>query len=54
MTKDENLFRTRFEKVRKRYVDSLPEKLEALESAFKTAHANAESSLSNVSAYGTN
>ena len=47
MAENEDLFRSKFEKIRKRYVDSLPERLEELESAFNTADASAETSQAN-------
>ncbi len=44
MPRDEKLFRSKFEKVRKQYSESLREKLAALESAFMTVHAKIETS----------
>lgn len=40
MPKDENLFNAKFEKVRKRYVRSLPGRLVELESAYETARTS--------------
>ena len=40
MPKDENLFNAKFEKVRKRYVRSLPGRLVELESAYETAQTS--------------